>query len=198
MDLYSNLLNFINQANQIKPLEQEFGDLAYNDQGQAYSQGQPVDYTDVALNRATQAQNRFIPPLQVQTRQVPKMPTITQMFRPVIPTQKIKASQSTIRNLVQAGDPKTLQLIKKYFPPEQWSNAVAIMNAESGGRNIPSQFNKYGTESSHGLFQINLQAHPQMRDKVYNPEENVKYAGQLFKQSGWRPWLNSAKKLKLL
>lgn len=91
-----------------------------------------------------------------------------------------------------------ISLIKKYFPQDQWNNAYTIMMAESGGQNIPSQYNQYGGEDSHGLFQINLMAHPQMANKVYDPEENIKYAAQLYSEQGWSPWLNSAKKLGLV
>ena len=90
-------------------------------------------------------------------------------------------------------------LVSKYFPSDQINNALRIIQAESGGNpGIPSSFNKYGTEDSHGLFQINLQAHPQMRSTVTNPESNVAYAAQLYKNQGWRPWYNSARKLGLL
>ena len=200
MDIYTNLLDFINKANQINPspLEEGFDNLTYNDQGQAFSSGEPVDYTDLALKRATQNQG-LVPPLQVQTNR-PYMPefkrqSIQELFRPVMPQ---KASTNQAIPMVQSGPADIVALIKKYFPKEQWSNAVAIMNQESGGRNIPSQFNKYGTEESYGPFQINLQAHPQMRGKVNIPEENVKYAAQLFAQSQWQPWFNSARKLGLL
>lgn len=89
-----------------------------------------------------------------------------------------------------------MDLIKKYFPEDQWDNAYRIMMGESGGDpNIPSTFNARGTEDSHGLFQINLQAHPHMKDKVLDPEENVKYAAELYRQSGWKPWVNTANKL---
>lgn len=142
-------------------------------------------------------QQRLIPQFQIQTRTQPKPQTISQMFRPVIPAKKVQASQKTMQ-AVQSGPADIVALIKKYFPKNQWNNAMAVMNQESGGRNIPSQFNKYGTEESYGPFQINLQAHPQMRGKVNIPEENVKYAAQLFNQSQWQPWFNSARKLGLL
>ena len=81
-----------------------------------------------------------------------------------------------------------LPLVQKYFPPEVVPIALQIIAGESGGDpNRPSQYNVGGGEESYGLFQINLQAHPQMKDKVFNPEENVKYASQLWREQGWNP-----------
>ena len=85
-------------------------------------------------------------------------------------------------------DYNAIALIQKYFPKSEWQTAYAVMMGESGGQNIPSQFNQRKTENSHGLFQINLQAHPQMAQKVYDPEENVKFAAQLQREQGWQPW----------
>ena len=113
-----------------------------------------------------------------------------------------KMGENKTLNLAQnviSSNNSNSDLIKKYFPQSQWNNAYRVMMAESSGKsNIPSYYNRYGTEDSWGLFQINLKAHPQMRNKVLNPEENVKYAAELYKHQGWRPWLNSARKLGLL
>lgn len=81
-------------------------------------------------------------------------------------------------------------LVAKYFPPSEVDNALMIMSLESGGRNIPSGYNAGGGEDSHGLFQINLDAHGSRinRDQVYDPEQNIAYAARLFADQGWQPW----------
>lgn len=111
--------------------------------------------------------------------------------QPTNPTQPTALVSST-------GNGQYMDLIKKYFPQQAWEQAYNVMMGESGGANIPSKFNEQGTEESYGPFQINLQAHPQMRSMVHNPEENVKYAAQLYKEQGWQPWFNTAKKLGYL
>ena len=103
-----------------------------------------------------------------------------------------------LSDIPQTTEGQAIALIKKYFPQDQWNNAYAIMMAETSGRNVPSTFNQQGTEDSHGLFQINLDAHPQMAGKVYDPEANIAYAAQLWRESGWYPWLNSARKVGLI
>lgn len=81
-------------------------------------------------------------------------------------------------------------LVAKYFPPEAVDQALMIMELESGGQNIPSGFNAGGGEDSHGLFQINLDAHGSRisREQVYDPEANIRYAAQLYADQGWQPW----------
>src|SRR5688572_14429380 len=81
-------------------------------------------------------------------------------------------------------------LVAKYFPANAVDQALMIMSLESGGRNIPSGYNAGGGEDSHGLFQINLDAHGSRisREQVYNPEANIAYAARLYKDSGWGPW----------
>lgn len=90
-------------------------------------------------------------------------------------------------------------LVAKYFPADQVDNALAIMQRESGGN--PSAHNP-GTaivpEDSWGLFQINLNAHPQMATGVTDGETNIQYAWQLFQGQGWAPWYTNAKLLGLL
>lgn len=85
-------------------------------------------------------------------------------------------------------------LVSAYFPANQVENALAIMQCESSGD--PYAHNP-GTatvpEDSRGLYQININAHPQMAEDAWDPEANVRYAGQLYAASGWSPWLNCAR-----
>src|SRR5688572_30367614 len=80
-------------------------------------------------------------------------------------------------------------LVAKYFPPEEVDRALWVMWHESGGNpGIPSQFNAGGGEDSHGLWQINLNAHPSMKGKTNDPEAATAYAAKLWADQGWRPW----------
>lgn len=92
-------------------------------------------------------------------------------------------------------------LIKKYFPKSQWLNAQRVMQAESSGNPsaIGDRYPIAGVYApSYGLFQIRgLPGRPSPR-QLLDPEFNVKYAAQLFKQQGFQPWYNTARKLGLL
>lgn len=77
-------------------------------------------------------------------------------------------------------------LIAKYFPANQVLNALRVMQGESGGD--PYAHATQG-EDSRGLFQINLDAHPQWANlNLYDPETNVRLAAQLYQSQGWQPW----------
>ena len=80
-------------------------------------------------------------------------------------------------------------LVAKYFPAHEVDRALWVIQHESGGDpGIASRFNAGGGENSHGLWQINLKAHPGMQGKTNDPEAATAYAAQLFKTSGWQPW----------
>jgi len=93
-----------------------------------------------------------------------------------------------------------VDLIKKYFPQDQWDNAVKVMMGESGG-NPAAVGDNYPiagqTIPSYGLFQIRaLQGRPDP-SILTNPEENVKYAAEMYKNEGWGPW-TAAQKLGIV
>ena len=80
-------------------------------------------------------------------------------------------------------------LVAKYFPPSEVDRALWTVWHESGGNpGIASRFNASGGEDSHGLWQINLKAHPQMAGLAVNPEAATAYAAQLWRSQGWQPW----------
>lgn len=80
-------------------------------------------------------------------------------------------------------------LVAKYFPPSEVDRALWTVWHESGGNpGIASRFNAGGGEDSHGLWQINLKAHPQMAGLAVNPEAATAYAAQLWRSQGWQPW----------
>ena len=94
-----------------------------------------------------------------------------------------------------------LGLIQKYFPKDQWQNALAVARGESGlnpkaiGDNYPIRGQ---TIPSYGVFQIRGLPGRPPKEQLLDPEFNIKYAASLYKAQGWRPWYNTSKKLKLL
>jgi len=81
-----------------------------------------------------------------------------------------------------------LVLIRKYFPENQWNNALRVAQAESGLN--PNAHNQKG-EDSRGLFQINVvpAANPKYKSvNLFDPETNVRAASELYKAAGWRLW----------
>jgi len=89
------------------------------------------------------------------------------------------------------------ELIKKYFPKEQWVNAYRVMMGESGGRSnaVGDNFPIRGeTIPSVGLFQIRTLPGRPSAEQLSDPEFNVRYAAQMQKTQGWGPW-TAARKL---
>lgn len=81
--------------------------------------------------------------------------------------------------------------IKQYFPASAWCTAYGVMLRESGGD--PEATNESGIERSYGLFQVNVNAHPDVsKAQLYDPEFNVRYAGGLYASQGWQPWKSQA------
>ena len=125
------------------------------------------------------------------THEIDPLPPIPQVNNEPIPEVKIVGNYG-----------KAVEIIKKY----DWNvqSATKIAQCESNFRYDAK--NEDG-ESSHGLFQINLDAHSNKipgnnyTEKVawlQNREDNVKSAYALYIDAGWRPWWNCSKKLALL
>lgn len=95
-----------------------------------------------------------------------------------------------------AANPYTA-LIQKYFPQTEWQRAYNVMMGESGGnpKAVGDNYPIRGqTIPSYGLFQIRgLTGRPNPKI-LLDPEENVKYAAQMWKNQGWGPW-TAARKL---
>lgn len=82
-------------------------------------------------------------------------------------------------------------LINKHFPPEARETAKAIMLAESGGRQdaVGDEYPINGLYApSYGLFQIRALEGRPSPEVLLDPEENIKFAAQLYKEQGWQPW----------
>ena len=78
-------------------------------------------------------------------------------------------------------------LINQGATPSEASTLAAIAMAESGGN--PGAKNDTSIESSYGLFQINLDAHPDVgMEQAGDPVFAADYALQMFRQQGGKPW----------
>ena len=76
--------------------------------------------------------------------------------------------------------------IRQNFPPTEHVRAAEIAHCESSWNTMA--FNTSG-ERSRGYFQINGVAHPHWdNDTMFDPAQNCRAAGELFRQSGWQPW----------
>jgi len=84
-----------------------------------------------------------------------------------------------------------------YWPPHQIENAVNIAELESA---LWTASRNPEGEDSRGLWQINLDAHPQLaRHNLFDPQINAYFAHEIWENAGdWSPWYNAAKELELL
>jgi hypothetical protein len=80
--------------------------------------------------------------------------------------------------------------------------AVEIAKCESGFNTNAGCLNCFGVaEDSKGLFQINVNAHPQYKNaNLYDAQTNAHAAYQVYLEAGssFRPWYNCANKLGYL
>lgn len=96
--------------------------------------------------------------------------------------------------------------IRKYFPPEEWDNAWAVLMKENAPLNA-SEISKTG---DYGLFQINKLSKEKILKKKYgytmddmlDPEKNIRVAADLFlgriplTRRGWVNWNGASRDLK--
>jgi hypothetical protein len=109
------------------------------------------------------------------------------------------------------------QAIREFWPEEEWDNAAAIAQLESGwnafAENDTTDFEHpcgsvidrrdgetITAEHSVGWFQINAcNLPPDWRwYHLFNTRHNAGTAHQLWSERGWQPWFFSASKLGLL
>jgi len=90
-----------------------------------------------------------------------------------------------------------LDLIKKYFKEDQWSNAAKVMMGESAGnaKTFRGEKRNPGGGNDSGLFQFNSKYHPEvyLGGDVFNPEYNIMKAAELHSKQGWKPWVAAKK-----
>jgi hypothetical protein len=78
--------------------------------------------------------------------------------------------------------------------------AVAIAKPESGWRTDASNINPATGDDSHGLWQINLEAHPQFgpKERLYDPEFNAQCMFTISEGgTNWKPWSAYNRRLHL-
>jgi hypothetical protein len=98
-------------------------------------------------------------------------------------------------------------VVRKYFPADQVSNAMAVARCESGHANRVGEPNDNGTRD-FGVFQVNdggtLQAAlkrigvkfsdvDEARKKALSTVINVRAARAIWETRGWQPWVCAAK-----
>src|SRR3990167_1627180 len=114
---------------------------------------------------------------------------------PSIPSPIPSPTPEPFAGLSQYGTPTPprviAELIKKYFPPEEWENAARVAFGESSYR--PELV---GPTNDYGLFQIspkwqsqNLVKQGFSPEDMMDPEKNVQFASWLQSQQGWNPWV---------
>lgn len=88
------------------------------------------------------------------------------------------------------------ELVKKYFPQDQWQNALRVMSGENGAgkAELVSRMNRNGTYD-YGLFMINTCHKERVGDlnKLLDAETNVKIAYEIWSEQGWKPWVAAQK-----
>lgn len=141
---------------------------------------------------------------EAQTRAVDALPDAGQAVDPTIPDGTPGSQPSGGATTAGA----VLALVKKYFPADEVTNAMAVARCESGLRNAVGALNGNGTRD-YGIFQINdggtLQAAlrrigenytdiSDARVRALDSELNVRMAAVLWEARGWQPWVCAAKK----
>lgn len=86
---------------------------------------------------------------------------------------------------------EVLRLIQKYFPRNEWQNAMKVVAGESqfNPSAVGDRYTIRGVYApSYGLFQIRALPGRPPSDQLENPEFNVRYAASLWQAEGWSPW----------
>jgi len=78
-------------------------------------------------------------------------------------------------------------IVARHFPADQIDNALLTMSKESGCR-----ADAVSPTNDHGLMQINCTYHCQKVGgnvgALYDPETNIRLAGEIFSGRGWSAW----------
>ena len=102
-------------------------------------------------------------------------------------------------------EPLSKQLFIQYaldagFSPNESEDLYLIATCESSLIPNKNCLNCLGvSESSFGLLEINILAHPEYANlDLYNPQVNISTAYKIYKNEGWNAWHNCAKKFGLI
>ncbi len=110
--------------------------------------------------------------------------------------QRIGQIPQVIQQKVQQAGGGVMNLIQKYFPQSEWGRAYQVMMAESKG-NPQAVGDNYPINGevrpSFGLFQIRTFPNRPPPQALVDPETNVRYAAELWKSQGWKPWTTAVR-----
>jgi hypothetical protein len=111
------------------------------------------------------------------------MPTLLVVTRVRTPSQAGTMLGWDSRLLVEA---EIRGLAAIYWPPEQVENATRVSACESGWETGAWA---YIGEDSRGLWQLNVEAHPEYGTyNLFDPMINAYWAASLWREQGWGPW----------
>ena len=109
--------------------------------------------------------------------------------------EPLKPLRSEVRGQLKAPQDVLVDILKQY----NWNvdTAYRIMMCESGGNPLAHNHNHSTRDDSWGLFQINLfgslkDSRPSSEWLVI-PANNIDYAYNMYKRSGWTPWRNCSR-----
>lgn len=94
-------------------------------------------------------------------------------------------------------------LVKKYFPPEEFENAILVCSGESGfDKNAINKNSDKHLSTDRWLFQINDHYHSNRYkwENIFDPETNVRIAWEIFRErqarlpeKAWKDWYAAEK-----
>lgn len=110
--------------------------------------------------------------------------------------ERSNAPRPTPTLIPEAPENPHMEILKKYFPPDQVNNASNVMFRESGFRPDAIGHNTDAVGSKdYGAFQINdywqrynLEKKGLTPEDLLDIEENIRYAAEMQAQQGWDPW----------
>lgn len=110
-------------------------------------------------------------------------------------------SEEQQKEIIDSAPEYIVELVKKYFPPEEVNNALLVCHWESWfKKDIPHINSDKYNSTDRWLFQINDHYHwkKYVWENIFDPEVNVRVAYEVFKERNntWEPWY-AAKKIWL-
>ena len=103
---------------------------------------------------------------------------------------------STRQDIISKAPDKLKELILRYFPKNEYENALLVCHWESGFNFDAKNDKNRNWSVDRGVFQINsIHADKYAWQKIFVPEVNVKIASQIFREAwnSWRPWYAARK-----
>jgi soluble lytic murein transglycosylase-like protein len=81
-------------------------------------------------------------------------------------------------------------LVSEYFPAGQVNNALAVIQAESGGNRWAIDYDRDGSVDRGGMQINSIHAAMVSGDltRLYDPATNVRVGAEIWQHSGWCAW----------